>query len=425
MRRLLAFLALTALVIAGAVWLADRPGEVTIHWQGWRVETTVPVLLLALLALLAILAGAGRLAGLILGAPGRFLAHRRDRRARKGLRALSDGLAALAAGDGRRAARLGRTADKLLADPSLTGLLRTQAAQLSGDGEQVKAGYQALLGRPETAFLGDKGLMELALAEGDRTTALAHAAQAFARRPEAEGLAATLFDLQAAAGLWAEAEHTLTAAKRHRSLPAAAIGHRRALALFARAEAARRADELDAALDLALNAHDADPGFVPAVVLAAGLWRRRGKERKAASLLLSAFRADGHPALAAAWAAPGESEAPLDRVKRVQRLVEANPAAAAGHLALAEAALDARLWGQARTHLDTALAAQPSRRGYTLLARLENDERKDEAAAQAWAAKAALLGPDPAWHCATCTHAVAEYALACPECGAIGTMAWR
>ncbi|TAN65807.1 MAG: hypothetical protein EPN20_07445, partial [Magnetospirillum sp.] len=133
MRRLLGFLLATAVVVAGAVWLADRPGEVTIRWQGWRVDTTVPVLLAALVLVLLVLSAIGRLGRLVLGAPGRFFGARRAARTRKGYVALSDGLAAVASGDSRAAARLARKADKLLHDRSVTGLLTVQAAQMTGD----------------------------------------------------------------------------------------------------------------------------------------------------------------------------------------------------------------------------------------------------------------------------------------------------
>jgi HemY protein len=43
MIRVLLFLALVALVALGAVWIADRPGDIAITWQGWRIETSVMV----------------------------------------------------------------------------------------------------------------------------------------------------------------------------------------------------------------------------------------------------------------------------------------------------------------------------------------------------------------------------------------------
>ena len=43
MVRVLVYLIVIAALAAGAVWLADRPGEVSILWQGYRIETSVAI----------------------------------------------------------------------------------------------------------------------------------------------------------------------------------------------------------------------------------------------------------------------------------------------------------------------------------------------------------------------------------------------
>ena len=47
MIRVLIYLVIVALLAFGAVWLAERPGDVVITWQGERVETSVMVLMAA------------------------------------------------------------------------------------------------------------------------------------------------------------------------------------------------------------------------------------------------------------------------------------------------------------------------------------------------------------------------------------------
>ncbi|CCG41845.1 heme biosynthesis HemY N-terminal domain-containing protein [Magnetospirillum molischianum] len=129
MRRLGGFLLVTALLVMAGVWLADQPDEITIRWQGWRIDTKMPILLLGLLFFAAFAAGLGRMARSVVGAPGRLSGARQTKRTLKGYRALSEGLAAVATGDTRRVARLAHQAEKLLKDPSLTGLLSVQAAR--------------------------------------------------------------------------------------------------------------------------------------------------------------------------------------------------------------------------------------------------------------------------------------------------------
>uniref|UniRef100_UPI0023EF4967 heme biosynthesis HemY N-terminal domain-containing protein n=1 Tax=Bradyrhizobium sp. dw_78 TaxID=2719793 RepID=UPI0023EF4967 len=48
MIRIVLFLVLIALAASGAAWVADQPGAIVLSWSGWRVETTLPVFVLAL-----------------------------------------------------------------------------------------------------------------------------------------------------------------------------------------------------------------------------------------------------------------------------------------------------------------------------------------------------------------------------------------
>lgn len=421
-RRLLTFIVVTALLVAAAVWLADRPGQVVVHWLGWKITGPVPLLILAVLAVLAAGALALRVVRAVIGAPGRWLAARRARRTREGYRALSDGLAAVAAGDRRGAKRLARRADKLLTDRSLTGLLTAQAASLSGDEPEAERRLTAMVERPETAFLGLKGLLDQALKRGDHAAALGFARRAWALGGAADGLAATLFDLQARAGQWGEAEATLNEAKKRGALSGGTLARFRALALL---ERARQETVPAQALRHALDAHKADPGLVAAAVQAATQLHRADKARKAAAVLTTTWRIAPHPDLVEAWQALAPAETPLQRVKRLDKLVKANPDAPDGHIALAEAALAAKLWGLARTHLDRALAQRPTGGLYVLYARLEREELGDERAAAAWLAKSATAPAEPAWHCTTCGKPADLWSVTCPQCGAVDSLEWK
>ena len=49
MLRALLFIVKLAVLVLVAVWLANRPGDVVLEWFGYRVETSVGILLLAAL----------------------------------------------------------------------------------------------------------------------------------------------------------------------------------------------------------------------------------------------------------------------------------------------------------------------------------------------------------------------------------------
>lgn len=388
MVRILFYVLGLALLIAGAVWLADRPGAVTVDWLGWRVETTVPVLLVALLIVGAGLGSLFRLVVRILRWPATWAAHRRDSRRRKGYQALTDGLAALAGGDMHKAQKLAGRAEKFLADPSLTRLLSAQTAQLSGDADAAHSHFQAMLERPETMALGLRGLLKLALDRGDETAAIDLAAQSRLVTPADRWLTDTLFDLLVRNDRLREAQDLLEDAVRKKALPREEAEVRKARLLQDRAGKAAAEGDERSAIDFARQALKIDPALTPATLCLARLYADAGKTRRAAAVLETAWTRHPDAALAQAYAGLVPAEDALPRARRLEKLVASRPDDVESHLVLAQASFDAKLWGQARKHLLAAADARPSAAVFHLLARLEQAEYNNQAAAQVWLDKA-------------------------------------
>jgi HemY protein len=158
MRRALTIFLMVAAVLAAMV-IAEQQGHVSILWQGWRIDTPLPVALAALVVGIVVAGLVFALLRLVFLGPGAFLRGRRERRRRAGYRALTQGMVAVAAGDAEEAARQAKKADVLLAEPPLTLLLSAQAAQLNGDEDAARNYFSAMLGRGETEFLGLRGLL--------------------------------------------------------------------------------------------------------------------------------------------------------------------------------------------------------------------------------------------------------------------------
>jgi len=58
------------------------------------------------------------------------------------------------------------------------------------------------------------------------------------------------------------------------------------------------------------------------------------------------------------------------------------------------------------------------------MARLEEENRGDKDAVQAWLAKAAVAPADPAWVCGHCGHVDVHWAPHCPKCQTFDSLAW-
>jgi HemY protein len=441
--RLLFGLLVVAALVAAAVFFADHPGRVEILWRGWQIETTVGVLT-AVAALAALAAGlAIRVLRLIVGSPKALVRRRRERRRRAGYRALTRGMVAVAAGDPREAQRCARKAETLSADPPLTLLLSAQAAQLDGDEAAAKKYFTAMLDRPETEFLGLRGLLNQALREGDRDAALRLAERARELRPNAGWVSLSLLDLEARDGRWAQARATIAHAAKQRIIDPDRARHHRGVVLYELGRAALGNGDRRRALSLAAEARALTPDLAAPAAHYARLLLEDGRARAAAKAVERAWRTAPQAELAEVYRAIHAAETPLARVKSFERLAAESPAARESHLALAEAALDAQLWGEAHRHLERALTAPPPGRGNAdgasiavaagvptpricvLTARLEEAEPGDHRSNREWLDRAAAAMPDPCWVCADCGGASPVWRSLCPHCGAFDTLGWR
>ena len=470
MRTIGALLAVAALV-AVAVFFANNPGQVEIVWREWQIDTSVGVLVAAAILAAAAAALLLRLLSGILGSPRAFLRRRRERRRRAGYQALTRGMVAVAAGDPEEARRYARRAEILLAEPPLTLLLSAQAAQIGGDETAAKTFFTAMLDRPETEFLGLRGLLNQALRDGDRDTARRMAERAAALRPNTRWAVSSLFDLEVRDGRWELARDTLAEAVKHGVIASEAGRHHRGAILYELSLAAQSRGDWRRSLALAAAAQALAPDLAPPAAQRARLLLADRRIRRAAKAVERAWRTAPHPQLAQVYGAIWEGDTPLARVARFERLAASNPGAQESHIALAEAALAAQLWGEARRHLERALAAdppplapipanpiatmpmtptaisapegsvlaaptapaqgsagdiaRPSVRLCLMMARLEEAEHGDLARMREWLDRATAAAPDPRWVCASCGGESLEWRSLCPRCGSFDALAWQ
>lgn len=415
-----------AILIAIIVWVADRPGTVSIEWLGYRIDTSVGILLIAVFLVAAVAALAYRLWLGLRRSPRQARRALISSRRRRGYKALTRGMVAVAAGDADEARRSARRADALLDEPPLTMLLSAQAAQLQGDEAAAERYFTAMLDNEETRFLGLRGLLMRAMRTGNQSLALDYARQAYEIRPQTPWVHTTLFDLNLRLENLDGAKRALENARKYKAMPAAEANSKRAAILVEQARSCRAAGQTDRSLELAREAHKLRPDLIPATILFAELLVANGRQRKAARMLERGWARMPHPGLVAPYMAAYPSAAGVEKVKRVGKLVGTNSTHPESRVALARAAIDARLWGEARRHLSAATAGNSSSEGICrLMAQLEEAENGDGEAARKWLLRAIEAPPDPAWVCETCGAATETWHARCEVCGAFDSARWQ
>ncbi len=281
MIRVIIVFAFIAVVATGSAWIADRPGSVVFDWQGWRAESPLWVLMVFIILLITVIGIFNRLLRLILRGRLFSTTRREANRRRRGYLALTEGMAAVAAGDSSAAQKLARRAKSLLDEPQASLLLTAQAAQLSGNELIAEESFRAMLNHSETKFLGLRGLMAQALRNDERNIALDLARSAHKLRPKTPWVLTALIDLEASTGHWDAAQRAVEEAVRQRAISSTLGKRNTALIVYERALKSERNGRPREALSLSEKASSLAPDLAPLVALTARLLSAAGKARRA------------------------------------------------------------------------------------------------------------------------------------------------
>ncbi|MEX0694455.1 MAG: heme biosynthesis HemY N-terminal domain-containing protein [Rhodospirillales bacterium] len=428
MWRWIFFLVGLCVAVLCVVWFVQNPGDVSLQWQGWRIDTSVGVLMVAMLFFAALTALVYRFWRFLVRVPGEIGSAMRERRQRKGYTALSSGMVAVAAGDAPEARRQARRAEALLSGQApLSRLLSAQSAQLEGDDKAAERFFTEMLDDPETRFLGLRGLLTQALKAGQRERALDLARQAYRLQPKSEWVASNLFELQSTSGAWLSAASTNDEMARKRLLEKPEAERRRAVISFELSRENDAAGDAGQALKDLKTACDLAPDLIPAVVALTNRYVANDQRRKATALVEKVWAKTPHPDLVEPYWQARQAPDGIARVKASEKLVQSNPDSPESHIALARAALAAELWGEARKHLQKAGAGdglEPPARICRMMAELEEHENGDLSKAREWLVRAGTAPSDPQWVCATCGNAVRIWTAHCGNCATFDGYHW-
>jgi HemY protein len=430
--KVLLFVAVIAALTYGAGVLLDTGGGIRVAVAGYEFTLgplqAVIVTLVILFALWLLMKVIGLLVAVFRFLNGDETAISRyfDRnRERKGYQALSEGILALAAGEGRLALSRAQKAERYLDRPEITTLLIAQAAETVGDTRRATLAYKELLTDQRTRFVGIRGLMKQKLAEGDTETALKLAEKAFAMKPKHADTQDILLKLQSEHRDWHGARNTLGAKLKAGALPKEVYRRRDAVLALQEARSVMDDDASIESREAAIEANKLSPDLIPAAAMAARSYIAKGDRKNATRVLKKAWDAKPHPDLAAAFAEIEPDETAAARLKRFKTLTANHPDHDETRMVMAELAITAEDFPAARRALGDLPERHPTQRSLAIMAAVERGEGADEDVVRGWLAKALTAPRGPQWCCDKCQAIHAHWTPICDNCGGFDTLSWR
>ncbi|MGF9565740.1 heme biosynthesis protein HemY [Neorhizobium sp. JUb45] len=379
-------------------WLADRPGLISITWQGQLIETSLMVAATLLVAIVAAMMFIGWLVRIIWSSPHLVQRHFRARKRDRGYQALSTGLIAAGAGNATLARKMSlRSRSLIRADQEpLILLLEAQTALIEGKHDEARSIFEAMSQDPETREIGLRGLYMEARRLGADEAARQYAESAAENAPYLPWAAQATLEYRCQAGRWDDAIRLLDQQRIAGVIERDKADRWKAVLLTAKAgeklegDPRGARDDATAALKLAKD-------LVPAGIIAAKAYARENNLRKTASVLESIWKITPHPDVAETYVRARSGDSTADRLKRAEKLEAMRPNNVESLIAVARAALDARDFDKARAKAEAA-ARIDSREGvYLLLADIEEADTGDQGRVRHWMGQALRAPRDPSW----------------------------
>ena len=115
----------------------------------------------------------------------------------------------------------------------------------------------------------------------------------------------------------------------------------------------------------------------------------------------------------------------MEQFKRLKEVLINSANSIQGCLMLAELALKAELWAEARTKLGELSPDKLTAHGCRLMAQLEQRECNDEVESRRWLEKSVTAPVDLSWTCDSCGATGDEWSALCGNCNAFDHLVWK
>lgn len=274
-----------------AAMLVDNPGNVTMIWMNYQLETSVSFIIFAVILLLLTTILLTLLIRKIITAPSEIWRKRNVNQLKSGLSELTYSIAELASSNINAAEKHLHKVEKLIGHSPLTLLLSAQIAKSRGDEIKTQNLLERLLTHKETEYLAARSLSDNASKQQNLPKALLMARKANGLNPKDEGSSLAVISLLVRMGSWNEA----LAACDNSKLPRNERINTKALIQLTYGEHLLAEERNEESLRIANIIISKLSDFPPAVAFVARAYSKNNFSNKAIKLLVKSWKKNQSP----------------------------------------------------------------------------------------------------------------------------------
>ncbi|MDP3371374.1 MAG: heme biosynthesis HemY N-terminal domain-containing protein [Candidatus Paracaedibacteraceae bacterium] len=419
------FFKLSFIFIVSA-FLILYPGQFSIEWFGYKSTMPVALLLAILFIVIGVLLFAHHCWCWFKNIPNQTKSFFAKRRIKKFEDVVIEGLTAIAAQQPEEAQSYADLARGLSPNHPLALFLTGQTSYLTKDYALAQSTFALMTEQPALKFLGLRGSVLLALERQDWGRAHSYLEQLYLIRPDSPWVLKQL-ELNSLKLALIDSHNTaidMLPFYRHMTKRDATLHQGLLLWIKLKHNKQVKLNELQQE-ELLRDLYALVPENPVIASELAISYHKHSHKYKALRILQRSYKMAPHRLLAEAILNLQQLSDPIEIYKRIQKITAYSPHHEESEWLLTKAALNAKLWGQARHHIQPLLQNAPTKSVYQLMTEIEISEHPDqEHKADFWNSKMIETHNEWEWSCACCGTITSTWDAYCSTCGQFGEINW-
>lgn len=414
-------------ILATALFIVVRlPGKSTLNYYGYSVELNTGLLVGAVIICFLFFHQILVFIKWLKAFPKNVKTKIKQRKTMKSQALKLEAFNEMAAGDSARALELLTKAKELDNKDPFSKIFEAQVIYNQSNDIETEKKFTELLKNSDTRFLGYRGLALLKTKQNKLEEAHHYLQHALKERPTSPWVLGQLLDWDIKHFSFKSAETILEQLRINGSLTKTEAKRKKSVLNWIKAENALKEKDFDSFYEAVHDTLKLSPDFTIATLALVTYYEESNRHAKAWKIFKKGYTAKPHPDYWPILKTLFKDKSSLEIYQQAEELTHHHPRNTATHWILATAALEAKLWGQARVHLAALKQLQPTQSYFRLMAKLEEQEHPQNAnTIQGYLSQASYAPNDPSWECKQCHTSFPKWSHFCPSCHSFDTLTWE
>ena len=403
------------------IWLKKEPGNISIEWHGWLLETSIPILIIGSITIFLLVTFIYIAIKRLFYLPKNIHKTITRNKINKATIALNNAFSAKSMNEIELAKKFSNKAKKLNNTPLKLLLDMDISEYYNDDNKNILTN---MLSHSETKLLAIKKLTNIYIKENNISKAI----ETIQLTPKSNKTPNWFFykflQLNIIDNNWKNIFETLNHISKYTDISSKDYKILQGNIYLAKAINLNEANHKAESLDNVNQALKFIPSFPSAIVLKANLLHNKNP-RLCVDFLKSSWKHFSHPDLANFICEINYNKTNASILKIIKEIIKSGNNNYNNNLLLAKGAIKANSWTTAREAINNIPKENWTKNTYIMMAELEKKENGNLKIYNEWLEKAEKANLDFIWGCTKCSHIDNEWKILCPKCFSLNSIKWQ